>query len=377
MPIDKSTVDTMLDPFRNMMKDVDSKKLTGKAVDEMRSTLETMERLSQEMDDIISYSTKLATDNLYMDFSNAYSKALMAAAANQPTDDAGLLKQGLQAYENSYNQLKDDPKNQHLLPPLERALQIGKSGVSYPVFLRMCEEQGIFAEMGSGMPLPTILFDIHCAEVMDLPVEVEMHKKILEGYRALCSKHPFKLADPLEYRLMRQKIEWEYAPARAKWKAIIDRWEKMHDMLIDWIDAHCSFAPHDGRWIDPTNPKNTPINIQRTKECTPGDLKVREAIFREYFNLGWDDVWTHETYLNEQKASRIFACDERIELLKKTYPLCKPGGAPPSEVIAATEKMFAEKRQRNPKHLARFGTEEKPGPGYAMRPYTDFVKAAK
>lgn len=376
MPIEKSTLDSMLDPFRNMMKDVDGKKLTGKAVDEMHEVMATMERLGQEMDDIMSYSTKLATDNLYMNFSNAYSKALVAAASsNQPTDDAGLLKQSLAAYESSYNQLKDDPKNKHLLPPLERLLKIGKSGVSYPIFLKMGEEQGLFAEMGSGMPLPTILFDLHCAEVMGYPLDVEMNQKILAGYKALIAKHPFKIADPLEFRLMRQKIEWEYAPARAKWKAIIDRWEKMHDMVSDWIDAHCSFAPFDDRWVGDT-PADTKLNIERTKECVPGDLKVREAIFREYFNLGWDDVWNHETYKAEQAACRIFSTDERIELIKKAYADCKPGGQPAADIIAGAERLRKENIYRNPKHLERFGTKEKPGVGYAIRPYEEFVKEA-
>lgn len=377
MPIDKTTLDSMLDPFRNMVKDVEARKLTGKAVDEMKEHMATMERLGQEMDDIVSYSTKMATDNVYMNFSNAYSKALSAAAsANQPTDDVGLLKQSLAAYEDSYNRLKGDPKNQHLLPPLEQALKIGKSGVSYPVFLRLCEEKGIFAEMASGMPLPSILFDLHCAEVYGYPLEVEMHKKILAGYKALCAKHPFHIADPFEFRLMRQKIEWEYAPGRAKWKAIIERWEKMHDMVADWIDAHCSFAPFDERWVDPLNPANTPINILRTKECTPGDLKVRESIFREYFNLGWDDVWEHETYKAEQAASRIFSSDERVAMIRKTYPVCKLGSTPPADVIVVAERMHKENSYRHPKHLERFGTKEKPGVGYATRPYEDFVKEA-
>jgi len=32
-------------------------------------------------------------------------------------------------------------------------MKIGKSGVSYPVYLKMYEERGIFAEMNSGMQL--------------------------------------------------------------------------------------------------------------------------------------------------------------------------------------------------------------------------------
>ena len=45
-------------------------------------------------------------------------------------------------------------------------------------------------------------------------------------------------------------------------------------------------------------------------------------------------------------------------------------------VIAAAERMHKENSYRHPKHLERFGTEEKPGVGYAIRPYEEFVKEA-
>lgn len=186
-------------------------------------------------------------------------------------------------------------------------------------------------------------------------------------------KHPFKLADSFEFRLLRQKIEWEFAPQRAQWKAIIDRWDRMIDMVNDWLDAHCAFAPQDGRWADPPR---TQTNIARTKECMPGRLQVREAIFKEYFGLSWDDIWSHPTYIAEVKACRIFNSDEKMELIKQAYPLCKPGGKVTSELIAKNEELFKSNRLRNLKHLERFGTKENPGPGYTVKPFAEFVKNA-
>jgi len=375
MPIDKSTVDPMLNPFRNMVADVDGRGLKGKDLDAMKAMMQTMERLAVEMDDVISYTTKLTTDNIFLNFSNAYSRALSAAASsNQPTDDTGLMQQTLKQYESSYNQLKDNPEHAHLIGPIKKVLDIGHSGDSYPVFLRMCEEQGIFEAMKNGEQRPVIEFDLHVARVMGDPVRFEMSTKILAGYEALCKQNPFGLADNVEFEILRQRLEWQYAPLIAKWKAIIERWGKMHEMVFDWIDSFCSFAPIDGRWSDPRGEKYTRENIQRTQECNPGQLKVRESIFKEYFNLTWDDVWTHKTYLAEQKASRIWDSDERIELLKKTYPVCKPGSKPPSDVLSANEQIFRSKTYRSARHIARFGDGVTKAPGYDFAQFSDFVK---
>ncbi|MBX7058684.1 MAG: hypothetical protein K1X75_11520 [Leptospirales bacterium] len=376
MPIDQSTADSILGTFRGMARDVAARKLSGPAVDDMNAVLAEMERLAKEMDDIISYTTKLTTEDLFVKFSNAYSKALAAAAQSQgqATDDDSLLKQSLGAYENSYNTLKSDPKNQHLLPPLQKLLALGKSGVSYPVFLRKAEEQGLFAEMNAGSPGPNIEFELHCAEVMGYPLEVEMKRKIKQGFEELCARHPFHIADPLEFRLMRQKVEWEYAPRLARWKGILDRWERMISMVTDWLDAHCEFAPRDERWLDPIDPSRTPINIARTKECQPGRLAVRESVFHEYFGLRWDDIWTHETYQAELKAARIWDSDERTRLIQEAYRCCKPGGAPEKSTIQQNEALHRSGGLRHPRNLERFGTEQKPGPGYKFRDFAEFVK---
>lgn len=376
MPVDKSMVDPSLNPFRGMMKEIDDKKLTGKDVDEMRSALTTMERLAEEMDDVVSYMTKLTTENLFLKFSNAYGKVLSKAAqSSAPTDDAGMMRNTLQQYENSLTHLKKNPDHAHLVGPVQKIVDIGKSGVSYPVFLRMCEEQQLFEEMKNGSQKPQLEFDLHVAQVMGDPIREAMYKKMLDTYNAMSARSKIGLADHFEFSLARQKIEWEYAPEIARWKAIVERWDKMHDMVLDWIDAHCSFAPTDARWIDPSGDRSkTLLNIRRTKECNPGRLKVREDIFREYFDLSFDDVWNHPTYLAEQKASRIYASDERIECIKKAYPHCKPGGAPPADVISKTEAIFRAGTWRSRRHIERFGDGATKAPGYDFQKFGDFVR---
>jgi hypothetical protein len=89
-------------------------------------------------------------------------------------------------------------------------------------------------------------------------------------------------------------------------------------------------------------------NIRRCKECTPGIFKVRENIFKEYFGLTWDDVFSHETYLSEFKAHRIWYSDESIDLIKAVYPYCKPFSEPPAELVNRAETIHRDKKIKRP-----------------------------
>ena len=141
------------------------------------------------------------------------------------------------------------------------------------------------------------------------------------------------------------------------------------------VDAHCSFAPYDQRWVGMT-PAITQYNIRRTKEKNPARLVVRERIFRDYHGLGWNDVWTHPTWIQEQAESRVWFADECIDLMKRVYPAAVP---------AASHRQIASRRGSDPcrekvaqsENIARFGDEAGAGSGYRIRSFEEFVKARR
>jgi hypothetical protein len=119
MPIDDAIAGPMLGPFRGMLKEVDDKGLRGEHVDAMRAAFGKMEGYARSMSDIMAFTTRLGTEGLFMAFSNAYGKALTAQASQaqaQPTDDAGLLRQTLTAYEDALRTLQATPNQAHLVP---------------------------------------------------------------------------------------------------------------------------------------------------------------------------------------------------------------------------------------------------------------------
>lgn len=373
MPVDKVMADSILDTYRKMFKELEEKGADGESFQLLRETLDKMEKLAVDSNDVVEFTAKLTTENLFMDFSNAYTETMTAMVKGEYSEGGGdelLMEKTLEAYENSIKNLKGHPNYEKLKAPIVELIKLGKSGVSYPVFLRMAEEQGLYQILqGDLVVRDAILSEKLFCEFLHLPLEVEKHEKILKVHDQLASKSPFDVADSFEFGLERQRIEWEYDPIIRRWNLISRLWEKMIGNVYDWLDSFCNFAPRDERWISMRGMRYTMRNIKRTQECNPGILKARENIFMEYFQMSWDDIFNHETFLNEYNANQIWYSDETLELIKKAYPYCRPFKKPHPDLIHEAEVIYAQKRYKNPdafqfspedkeKFIALFGEEK-------------------
>lgn len=111
MPVDPMILDSMLNTFRGMAKEIESKGIQGEDVDKMNAALSRMEQLGQELSDINEFNGALMQENLFGTFSDHYGKALSAEAqAGQEEngyDDEVLLKQTLDALRNAVQRIKD------------------------------------------------------------------------------------------------------------------------------------------------------------------------------------------------------------------------------------------------------------------------------
>ncbi|EPG76010.1 hypothetical protein LEP1GSC058_0307 [Leptospira fainei serovar Hurstbridge str. BUT 6] len=359
MPIDKMMSDPMLGTFRNMVQECKDKNLSGPAFDSMLAEMNKMEKYAADMDDFGAFSAKLMTEGCFANFSAAYSQVLAGSAksASQSSgsdidEDEGFLKQTLSAYQSALDRYEDDVKKGIMKPKtaallrvgVQAVIDLGKSGITYPVFLRLLIEKGLDKVMeGSAVLRDGLVTDIDWAKFYNLPLYIQRGEEILSKFDELAAKATFKVPDSFEFGLARREIEWKHEPAIIKWKAITERWEKLIDIVNDWLDSYTNFAPKDERWVDPTNPSATPKNIRRTKELSPFRLRERERILSESFNLSWNDIFTHETYLLAWTNVDVSISASKIELLKKAYPLCKPGGAPTEELIKEAEGLHATK----------------------------------
>lgn len=350
MPVDPTIVGPTLGPFRQMLAEVQCKGLSGPDVDTMAQVLGRMEALAQQMSDVTAFMGQLTQENSFQQFSDAYSRVLAGAAraAAKDMSDEELLAQTLGAYEQALQTHRSGQSGdvaEHVVPTLERILALGRSGVSYPVFLRQMEEQGLSRALaGSAAATRDALAqDLAFARQSWFPVRVQQAERILAAYDALVAAAPFGQPDPLAFELARKRIEWEFEPMHRRWGAVVDRWSYVLERLVDWLDAHASFAPGDERWCPPGgSPAQAQHNIRRTKECAPGEIAYRLQILQEYFQLGFDDVFAHETFRTEYTARRVHWSDARLALIRETLPHCTLGAVAPAELVARAEQLHPD-----------------------------------
>ncbi|HPQ67900.1 MAG TPA: hypothetical protein PKW95_02150 [bacterium] len=353
MPIEKMYTEAMLNPFRDMLRDCEAKQLSGPDFDKMRECLGLMERYAEEMNDFAAYSGRLAQEMLFQKFSDAYSRLLSAAAQGNSSaepNDEGLLEQTLSAYEQSlqtYRSGQAGDAGTKLIPTMESIIALGRSGISYPVFLRRMEEGGLARALEGAAPVvrDALLQEVAFAHEAWLPRTIEKTEKKLALFDRLAAAAPFGQPQPIEFEIGCVRIDHGAEPGIVRWDAIVRRWNRLLEMLVDWVDSFTGFAPTDERWM-PMGGGDPWPNIMRTRECGPGDFRRRETIFHEYFNLTWDDIFLHETFLVEYTARRVHWSDERLRLIRATYDHCRPGQTPPQELIRRAEELHPAKDLR-------------------------------
>ncbi len=353
MPIEKMYTDAMLNPFRDMLRDCEAKQLSGPNFDKMRECFGLMERYAEEMNDFAAYSGRLAQEMLFQKFSDAYSRLLSAAAqadSSAEPDDEQLLEQTLSAYEQSlqtYRSGQAGDAGTKLIPTMEQILALGRSGISYPVFLRRMEEGGLSRALEGAAPVVRdgLLLEVKFAHEAWLPRTIEKTEKKLALFDRLVAAAPFGQPQPIEFDIGCVRIDHDAEPGIVRWDAIVRRWNRLLEMLVDWVDSFTGFAPTDERWM-PMGGGDPWPNIKRTRECGPGDFRRREQFLHDYFNIAWKDIFSHETFLVEYTARRVHWSDERMRLIRATYDHCRPGQTPPAELIRRAEELHPAKDLR-------------------------------
>jgi hypothetical protein len=253
-----------------------------------------------------------------------------------PPDDQ-LLAQSLQAYEGSLTQLRQIPGQETAIATLERILAIGRSGVTYPVYLRQVEEEGLGEVLaGSVTPARTQL-EAELAQVRSMtdPAREEQALALLAMRDALAARSPSGSVDPFSYELARYEITWQHAPAIAERDAVVVRLTRLIDLVIDWQDAHTSWAARDPRFVGATA-ADTQRRIEMARECNPGFYEVRAATFARYF--GATPWWQRAELDEERRGQRILWADARLALAIEAVPYCSPETPnAPAELVARAE----------------------------------------
>jgi hypothetical protein len=390
MPIDSMILNPMLDPFRNMAKEIQDKGLSGEAVDRMINALQRMEQLGQDESDIMAFTGKMTSEGLQMEFSNAYGQALSAEAQSaqgnpEEYDDAALLKQSVDALKNAVIELKrakDEQiaeaskhakdktarevaqneievlnNNDVIIEAIEELIKFGESGVNLPTFLRVQMEKGMDKAMeGSTVVKDGLVYSRGWAEASRIhPFDIEKADAKLRVFEEMSASAKFGVPDSLQVSLQHDKIDHQHIPAIAKWDGLTNAWERILGLIETWAYAHMSFADKIFPWDTMQNPWP---DIERTKATNPGEVAGRLRIFQENFGLNFHDIFQDETFIWKVENHQLDASQEWIEMIiKKIFPQCKPGQLLDQETISEVERLWNENRMVNPerhKDIDRF-----------------------
>ncbi len=346
MPIDPAMSDAMLGTFRDLLAGVRAQGANGPDVDEMVAALDAMEALTQQLSDVGELSTRLANDGYYTRFTDAYTRVMLAAAGGGASAsgetpplpaDEDLLAQALQAYEGSLAHLRTVADQKAPIAALERILEIGRSGISYPRFLRQVEDEALNDVLaGSVTPKREHLVadrDLYVS-IID-PAREALASALIEARDALAARTDTRFVDPFLFELRRFELSTQHAPAIALRDAIVARLPRLLDLVIDWLDAHTTWAAHDERFQGET-PAKTQENIERARECYPGFYEVRAAQFARYF--GSTPWWERPELTQERTGQRILWTDPRIALAVEAVAHCTPETRnAPAELVARAE----------------------------------------
>ena len=375
MPVDKTMLDAMLGTFRNMLKDCKDKNMSGNDFDQMDATMQRMEQLGKEMNDVGAFSGQMMQEGLFMKFSDHYGKLLASAAQQQSyistgiydeNTDKALLQQTINAYKDAIQRLKDSKqttkkllgahasdadvliKDKAIIDSIENVIKLGESGISYPAFLTEMMKQGLDKAMeGSALSRDAQVYLYDAAKATAAgPFYIQKEEEKLALFDALSKASKINMPNNLQYTLGCEKIEWQHQPDINTWNKIKEACEKAIFWLDEWITSYCSFAPHIEPWAQSANPKEAVIESQ---DCVPGKLRAWEKINHRYFDSSIRDLFRHESFAWDVKYHWMYWSQEYMEfLLKEAEPVCKPAAKPGAELIAKAAYFHQEKKKINP-----------------------------
>jgi hypothetical protein len=347
MPVPADQIAAMLGPMRDQLAQAERDGAAEVAAVDLAAA-------TQALDDMGAWSTQLAADNAWLRFTEPFTRALSKvgqakhggapAADGSPSampDDATMLANTVAAYEAAISNVAGTPDEARIVPILVRIIDLGRSGLTYPAFLRELEVQGLTQVM-LGLAVPPreqLLADaIHHHDQRDRSREGQANA-LVALRDELAARNVYGAIDPLEWELGQFRIWWHWAPQIVRDDWVVERVQHLFFDLVDWLDAFTPSAPHDERYAG-DNAALTRENIERVQECYPGFLRVRLELLAEGFGLDFESCQADETFPRARLHLDPYLSDARIELANLTLAHCVPGGRPPEALVTRAEMLL-------------------------------------
>jgi hypothetical protein len=381
MPIDNSLLDAFLGTFRNMLEECKQRNFDNEHVQNMANVMQRMEQLGAEHSDVNAFSGQMAQENLYVQFSDFYAKALAyeqskgSSSSGIGYDDQALLMQNIQALKSAVKSIEDGYSNaikeaeasgemnnaveievlqnpQEIIEPILRLIELGEQdGMNFPDFLKIQIERGLDKAMEGAVATSNALeVEKEFVSVNPLtPYDLALVDEKLSIWNQLCQQSSFGVPQWKEWSLKKDDIERKYETSIIVFRKITSMWSKLIDDLAHWSLSYVSFAPHIEPWSMAGNPKEA---VLETQAIQPGIFQQREILLKKYFDIDFTRVFQHPTFLWSVKYDYIQYSQEFVEfLIKQIYPLCQPFQNLPEQLIEQRANFHVNGQQKQDREV--------------------------
>lgn len=387
MPIDRIFVDPTLDIYKKMLKECEDKGCDSENCNQMKSILNRINELANNLDDFNEFNGKVIEENLYANFSKYYTLALQGLyqqSNNSTTSDESYLQTTLNAYKDAIKRIEEENKklsskakeqentldinsfteneakliierNQKLIDSIQKVINIGEQdGISYPKFLTLMIENGFDKLLEGSFVVKDLLEDdIIKADILyKNNIEKQIAKEKLELFNSLAKQYNTKVPDALHFQFESEKIDYKYCKDLLVFNEIETRTKDILDDINLWTISYHKNAMFLKEFS--SIPKiERKKHIKRNQNLLPGIITEKVRLLKEYFNLTLEDSLQSNTFEWVVKSNNITLSMELVLfLIKEAFPQCKPLSSLNSDSILKREEIYNSNKDSNPELYA-------------------------
>jgi hypothetical protein len=301
MPISEETLQALIATYVQWQQDLEAKGMTEYA-EKMNAVLDEYRALAKKASDMADFTQKMMAEGLPQKASAIYSESMTAGTQSQaqsPQESKAEGSSGVSGSEDSFEiekkqidgvfanliadvkkdkaEAEQDEERAWEIPFFERMIELYDSGISYPLYLKALEEEGISDRMGQIQGIREMLEEGLEASIStrNLPIQM-MHEELLAAWDKLCEGSPSGAPNKIIWEVTEYKIRMKHQPRKIEWEMKDLLFGNLLSLAHNWIDSFTKWAPADPRWYVERYQDETMRRVKLTKYLNGGAAKTTD-----------------------------------------------------------------------------------------------------
>lgn len=361
--------DGLMSSIVPLYEQVVAQNIQGPDVEKMKAVLQRMEEITDSASDLIEASGLFTQENLYMEFSQAYSSALMKQSQNEsssngiPTDEQFRMQEK-NALEQSAREIKkmlnqEDQfiaKLSHLqiLKSLNEQLELLQNTVNYPQYLVACIQKGYHT--GTGIKNDQIQSNVQLHELRKTdtlnPYTLEKHQLEANQLKEAASKNPYQIVEGQELEFIDYDSIIKTIANEKRWDYINEFADEIFTNLSLWALSQTNVAEQ----FEPYNMITDPVARKKSIEEDKATLHFQiNSMIKEYqrlFGYHFDQHLHSDSFKTIAIDGQInFPEEYLLHFMTKIYSAVKKEMHVDVKINDETAQFFLQRKTYKPRKL--------------------------